>query len=92
MRHALLDQYCPEELNADVILQDSNKDCIIRLYLGRRHHSTVRVKEKVEYFDLQNLQLCLDQMEELGLDTIKYDLPIADALAIMHWEARRSRC
>lgn len=27
-------------------------------------------------------------MEDLGLDTIDYAFPMADTLAIMHWEAR----
>lgn len=87
-RHALIDQFCPEGLKVEAMLQDSNKDCLIRLYLGKRRHSTVRVKDEVDYFGLRDFKLCLDQMEDLGLDTLDYALPMADALAIMHWKAR----
>ena len=87
-RHALINEYCPEGLSVNAMLQDSNKDCLIRLYLGRRRHSTIRVKEKVEYFSLRNFKLCLDQMEDLALDSSYYALQMADVLAIMHWEAQ----
>ena len=87
-RYALIDQYCPEGLKVDATLQDSNKDCLIRLYLGRRRRSTVRVKKTVDYFGLRNSELCLDRMEDLGVDTLNYALPMADALAVMHWETR----
>ena len=87
-RHALICEYCPEGLSVKAMLQDSNKDCLIRLYLGRRRHSTIRVKEKVEYFSLRNFKLCLDQMEDLELDSSYYALQMADVLAIMHWEAQ----
>lgn len=69
------------------MLQNSNKDCLIRLYLGRRRHSTIRVKNKVD-FSLWYFKLCLDQTEDLRLDTLYHALEMADALAIMHWEAR----
>ena len=87
-RHALINEYCPEGLGVNAMLQDCNKDCLIRLYLGRRRRSTIRVKEKVEYFSLRNFKLCLDQMEDLELDCSYYALQMADALAIMHWEAQ----
>lgn len=87
-RHALINEYCPEGLGVNAMLQDSNKDCLIRPYLGRRRHSTIRVKEKVEYFSLRNFKLCLDQMEDLELDCSYYALQMADVLAIMHWEAQ----
>lgn len=74
-KHALINQYCPEGLGFDAMLQDSNKDCLVRLYL---------VKEKVDHSGLRNFKLCLDQMEDLELDTLIYPLQVADALAIMH--------
>lgn len=87
-RYALIDQYCPEELKVNAIDQDSNKDCLVRLYLGRRRDSTVRVEEKVNCFGLRNFKLYLDQMEDLRFNFLDYAFPIADPLAIVHWEAR----
>ena len=87
-RHALINEYCPEGLGVNAMLQDSNKDSLIRLYLDRRRNSTIRVKEKVEYFSLRNFKLCLDQMEDLELDSSYYAFQMADVLAIMHWEAQ----
>ena len=87
-RLALINQYCPEELKIEAMLQDSNKDCLIRPYLGHRRDSTVRVKEKVYVFGLRNFNLCLDQMEDLGLNIAEYAVAMADALAIMHWQAQ----
>lgn len=83
-RQALVNQYCPKESRADAMLQDSDKDCLTRLDLGRRRHSTVRIKEKVDYFGLRNFKPCLDQMEDLKLATPNYALQMADALAGHH--------
>jgi hypothetical protein len=41
-RHALIDYYCPEGLKAGARLQNSNDDCLVRLYLGKRRDETIR--------------------------------------------------
>lgn len=86
-RRALIDQYCPEELKAGARLQDSNKDCLVRLYLGKRRDLVPRIRPR-QFFGLQNFPLCLDQMQDLGLETQQYAIVMAEALAMMHWEAR----
>ena len=60
-KHALINQYYPEGLRVDTMLQDSNKDCLIRLYLGRRRQSTIHVKETANCFGLWNFKLYLEK-------------------------------
>ncbi|MCJ1460362.1 hypothetical protein MMC28_010742 [Mycoblastus sanguinarius] len=86
-RDALIDQYCPEGLRAAAKLQTGNDDCLVRLYLGKRRDSTSRQKSP-SMFGLRNFQLCLDQMQGLGLDTETFAFAMAEALAVMHWEAK----
>lgn len=86
-RHALIDQYCPEELKAGARLQESNEDCLVRLYLGKRRDLVPRIRPR-RFFGLRNFPLCLDQMQDLGLETHQYAMAMAEALAMMHWEAR----
>ncbi len=86
-RRALIDQYCPEELKAGARLQDSNEDCLVRLYLGKRRDHVLRLRPR-RFFGLRNFPLCLDQMQDLGLETHRYAMAMAEALAMMHWEAR----
>ena len=86
-RHALIDLYCPEELKDGAKRQDSNDDCLVRLYLGKRLDQVNRLRSR-KFFGLRNFPLCLDQMQDLGLDTTTYALAIAEALAIMHWKTK----
>ncbi len=52
--------------------------------IGKCHHSIVRVKEKI----VQS-KLCVDQMEDVRVDALDYALStMADALAVIEWEAR----
>lgn len=67
-RHALIDRYCSEELKAGARLQDSNDNCQVRLYLGKRRDLVSRLRPR-RFFGLRNFSLCLDQVQELGLDT-----------------------
>lgn len=86
-RHAIIDQFCPEELKVGARLQDSNNDCLVRLYLGKRRDHVTRLTPR-RFFGLRNFPLCLDQMQDLGLDTAPYAIAFAEALAMMHWEAK----
>lgn len=87
-RHALINEYCPERLKVDAMLRDSYKDCLIRVYLGKHRDTGVRCEERIKDFDLGNFELCLDQILGLGVDPVNYVLSMADALAVMHWQAR----
>lgn len=82
-RHALINQFCPEGLGFDAMLQDRHKDCLTRLYLRRRRHSNIRIKEKVDYLGLRSFKLYLDQIPDLKSGIPSYALQVADALAIM---------
>ena len=88
-RNALMDYFCPEKLRPGARLQDSNKDCLVRLYLGKRrdHITRLRPGDKTS-FGIRNFPLCLDQMEDIGLDTKAFASAMADTLALLHWEAR----
>ena len=88
-RNALIDYFCPEKLIPGAKLQDSNKDCLIRLYLGKRRDHITRLRPGAKtYFGVRNFPLCLDQMEDVGLDTMAFASAMAETLALLHWEAK----
>ena len=88
-RNALIDYFCPEKLRSAARLQDSNNDCLVRPYLGKRRDHITRLRPGPKtYFGIRNFPLCLDQMEEIGLDTKAFASAMAETLAILHWEAR----
>ncbi|GKT41228.1 uncharacterized protein ColSpa_01409 [Colletotrichum spaethianum] len=63
-------------------MNQKNRNCLLRIYLGRR-----RTNNRVEGdFTLRNFELTLDKMEILGVDPMPFVTPIAEALAVMHWE------
>ena len=86
-RQALIGVYCPQALQSGARIQSSNDDCLVRLYLGKRRDQTTRLQPR-RFFGLRNFPLCLDQMHELGLDTASYAIAMAEALAVMHWNAK----
>lgn len=83
-RQALIDAYCPEPSRLAVMSQDTNRDCLARIYLGRRRGAN---DPPPRNFTLRNFNLCLDQMIELDLPIQYYARAIGQALAIMHWSA-----
>ncbi|MCJ1245080.1 hypothetical protein MMC30_002281 [Trapelia coarctata] len=84
VRSALIDEYFPEEVRSEAKATEANKDCLIRVYLGRRRDPNRLIPTRVS---LRNYNLHLDQMEELGLDTKSFAATMARALAVMHWDA-----
>lgn len=84
LRHALIDLYCPENLREDVRSNTINRDCLVRIYLGRRRNSNMPLPPN---FSLRNYNLCLDQMLDLDLPVNEYATNIAETLAIIHWAA-----
>ena len=53
-RNALMDYFCPEKLRPGAKLQDSNKDCLIRLYLGKRRDHITRLRPGAKtYFGIR---------------------------------------
>ena len=65
------------------LAKPENKDCLVRLYLGRRFKEVTR-----SAVTLRNFSLHVNDMEHLGLDTSMYAEIMAKALAILHWEAK----
>lgn len=84
LRHALIDLYCPENLQEDVRSNPINRDCLVRVYLGRRRNLNAPPPPN---FGLRNYNLCLDQMIDLDLPVEQYACAIAEALALTHWAA-----
>ncbi|KAI3143733.1 hypothetical protein CBS147325_5650 [Penicillium roqueforti] len=80
-RQALIDTYCPASSKLAVASQDTNRDCLARIYLGRRRGANDPPSRN---FTLRNFNLCLDQMIELDLPIQHYARAIGQALAIMH--------
>jgi hypothetical protein len=83
-RQALIDTYCPAQLRAVISSHPTNRDCLARVYLGRRRPIN---HPPPANFSLRNFNLCLDQMVELNLPVRHYAKAIGEALATIHWSA-----
>lgn len=95
VRSALVDTFAPKAIKDskhDFLAKPENKDCLVRLYLGRRNDDTPPVQ--ADKFHLRNFPLHVNEMERLKLETSYYARLTAQALAILHWRAgaRRERC
>ena len=89
VRHALIDLYFPPsqpQSRKEMAKDDPiNKDCLARIYLGKRRDPDRRPSL---FFTLVNFNLHLDQMEELRLETDFFAKEMAKALALLHWVAK----
>jgi hypothetical protein len=83
-REALVALYCPPELQRSVLDNDSNRDCLARIYLGKRRAQNTPLAPN---FTLRNFNLCLDQMLDLDLPVHDYASAMGEALAVTHWHA-----
>lgn len=84
-REALIDQYCPSDEREVAKANPLNRDCLARIYLGWRRPEPTSLSAN---FTLRNFNLSLDQMETLQLPIHLYTISMAEALAILHWQAR----
>lgn len=85
VRSALVDALFPKEskpCKEAFLAKPENRDCLIRLYLGRRSES----RPPLDNTHLRNFPLHIDEMEHLGLDTSSYAQTMAQTLAILHWK------
>ncbi|RSL58242.1 hypothetical protein CEP54_007856 [Fusarium duplospermum] len=84
VRETLIEKYCPQSMQQAALESTLNRDCLARVYLGRRRspHQPRQVN-----FSLRNFNLCLDQMVDLGLPISSYASAIEEALAVIHWAA-----
>jgi hypothetical protein len=91
-RHLLIQAFCPDEIKQKIINSAPDRDCLIRLYLGRRrtHTRDSQTFSRFRAFSLRNYPLHEDQLEELAItadDLHQYARTMAEALAMMHWIA-----
>ncbi|KAI9930389.1 hypothetical protein ASPWEDRAFT_171014 [Aspergillus wentii DTO 134E9] len=94
-RETLISKYCPATLQDEIFASATNRDCLIRPYLGRRLHTPTSKRSKkstegrFQAFSLRNYPLHLDQMEELELGESGlvqwYATVMGETLAILHW-------
>ncbi|CAG8403721.1 unnamed protein product [Penicillium salamii] len=88
IRRLLIDTYRSPNIRQQIINSESDKDCLIRPYLGRRRTQRAHTTSRFSAFSLRNFPLHLDQMESLGVATSEinqYARSMAETLAMMHW-------
>jgi hypothetical protein len=85
IRQLLIDKYCRESLKSLTKTSKKNEDCLIRLYTGRRRPAGC---PPGMFFNLRNYGLCVDQMEELGLQPLRIAKILAETLAHCYWKAQ----
>jgi hypothetical protein len=87
VREALVSALCPKQIvnfKDEFLRKPQNKDCLVRLYLGRRHDNRTSNPKSIS---MRNFPLHADEMERIGLETKAFALAMAEALALLHWKA-----
>ncbi|KAJ5433521.1 uncharacterized protein N7458_012677 [Penicillium daleae] len=88
-RRLLVQTYCPSQVAEDILSSETNQDCLIRPYLGRRRvWRESCTPAPLRGFSLWNFPLHVDQMDDLHIsleDRQQYSRIMARTLAIMHW-------
>lgn len=83
-RQALINTYCPLYLRPAASASPTNRDCLARIYLGRRRRADAPLSPN---FTLRNFNLCLDQILELNLPAASFAAAMGESLAVIHWSA-----
>lgn len=86
VRSAIVDAFAPKDIKTrkeSFLSQQENKDCLIRIYLGRRQSRSTS-----NTFRLRNFDMTVNEMEFLRLDIVLYAETLAQTLAIIHWKAK----
>ncbi|KAI8652144.1 DUF3669 domain-containing protein [Fusarium sp. Ph1] len=84
VRKILIERYSPQSMQQAALESPLNRDCLARIYLGRRRSPH---QPRLVNFSLRNFNLCLDQIMNLGIPVSSYASAIGEALAIIHWAA-----
>ena len=88
VREAIVDALCApviQKRKDELLARPENKDCLIRVYLGRRETNSAKISFRD--FRLRNFPLHVNEMENLQLDTDSFARLMAQTLAILHWKA-----
>lgn len=84
-RDNLINAFCPENIKDAARAAPANKDCLARVYLGKREEKRIK---PLSVFSLRNFNLNLDRIERVGMqDTENIANLMGRGLAIMHWKA-----
>ncbi|KAH8688198.1 zinc finger protein-domain-containing protein [Ilyonectria robusta] len=82
-RTLLIEKFCPRKVKTEAFNAVSNKDCLVRVYLGSLNGRSIN-----RFFNLRNLKLYLNHMIELKMAVAGIASDMATALAAMHWAAK----
>jgi hypothetical protein len=82
VREALIDLYCPPAMHEISKLSQNNKSCLVFPCLGTKR----RGRKYPNYaLNLRNFALCVDQMEDIGLDVEGIASAMGETYAILHY-------
>lgn len=87
IRNALIDIFCNPNHAQEVRNIMTNKDCLIRPYLGRKRYGSSQ-RGGSRFFSLRNYKLHIDQFQSLGLDAEEWATSMASVLAVLHWHTK----
>ncbi|KAF2228208.1 hypothetical protein BDZ85DRAFT_176515, partial [Elsinoe ampelina] len=84
LREALISTFCPSPLQPLISSSPRDRDCLLRIYLGKRDFSSTSTS-----FTLRNFGLRLERIEKLGLqdEAVKWAGGMGEALAACHFAA-----
>ncbi|CAG8930199.1 unnamed protein product [Penicillium salamii] len=80
-RDVLIDRYCPAASRTVVSANPASRDCLVRLYLGRRRFTDVAAPN----LTLRNFNLHVDSIIELDFLIEGLASSNGEALAVLHW-------
>ena len=82
IRVALIDLFCPTEMQELQLQSPGNRDCLARVYLGAKAGGRTN-----RFFSLRNFKLFHDRCQRFGLDLELFVSRMAGAMALIHFAA-----
>ncbi|KAI4152468.1 MAG: hypothetical protein LQ340_002898 [Diploschistes diacapsis] len=83
IRSVLIEKFCQPRNRRKALESESNKDCLVRIYLG-----SMKGKDGGAFFSLRNFKLHLNHMIDLVMDVLELARYVGGALATLHWQAK----
>ena len=83
IRSELIEKFCQPRNRRKALESESNKDCLVRIYLG-----SMNGKDGGAFFSLRNFKLHLNHMIDLDMDVLELARYVGGALATLHWQAK----